>query len=112
MGKNRKNLANKPKMCYHQLRKGGSSMLIEFRVANFKSFKDEIVFSMVADANKELSETNLFQAGNTILLRSAAVFGANASGKTNLIEAFDFFYRLFVPVIDTDEIFSNYLFQT
>lgn len=107
MGKNRKNLANKPKMCYHQLRKGGSSMLIEFRVANFKSFKDEIVFSMVADANKELSETNLFQAGNMILLRSAAVFGANASGKTNLIEAFDFFYRLFVPVIDTDEIFSN-----
>lgn len=107
MGKNRKNLANKPKMCYHQLRKGGSSMLIEFRVANFKSFKDEIVFSMVADSNKELSETNLFQAGNMILLRSAAVFGANASGKTNLIEAFDFFYRLFVPVIDTDEIFSN-----
>jgi AAA15 family ATPase/GTPase len=107
MGKNRKNLANKPKMCYHQLRKGGSSMLIEFRVANFKSFKDEIVFSMVADSNKELSETNLFQAGNMILLISAAVFGANASGKTNLIEAFDFFYRLFVPVIDTDEIFSN-----
>ena len=107
MGQNRKNLANKPKMCNHQLRKGGSSMLIEFRVANFKSFKDEIVFSMVADANKELSETNLFQASNMILLRSAAVFGANASGKTNLIEAFDFFNRLFVPVIDSDEIFST-----
>jgi len=70
-------------ICYYSIDKGGGFLLIGFQFANFKSFKDETVFSMFADTNKKLLETNLFQAGN--MKRSAAVYGANASGKTNFI---------------------------
>ncbi|MGI6705884.1 MAG: AAA family ATPase [Clostridia bacterium] len=85
-------------------------MLIEYRVKNFKSFKNEIVLSMVADKNRELPDTNLFQYKNMTLLKSAAVFGANASGKSNLIESFNFFSHLFLASADIDEMLSDLLY--
>ncbi len=70
-------------------------MLLEFSVGNFRSFKDKVTFSMVAAnitaKHKKLNESNLFQAkGRMQLLRSAVLYGANASGKSNLIKAIDF----------------------
>ena len=70
-------------------------MLIEFSVANYRSFRDEVTLSMVASPLKaeggELDERNLFAApGDINLLPSAAIYGANASGKSNLIAAIDF----------------------
>ena len=70
-------------------------MLIEFSVANYRSFRDKVTFSMVASSlrakNSELNETNLFAAhGRLKLLTSAAIYGANASGKSNLISAMNF----------------------
>ena len=65
-------------------------MLIEYTVKNFRSFRDEVVLSMVADKNRELADTNTFQVGDTNLLKVAALYGSNASGKSNLIESFDF----------------------
>ena len=70
-------------------------MLIEFSVRNYRSFKDEVSFSMVASSLKErsaeLNENNLFAAhGGVELLKSAAIYGANASGKSNLIRAIHF----------------------
>ncbi|MDA8002520.1 MAG: ATP-binding protein [Alphaproteobacteria bacterium] len=68
-------------------------MLIEFSVANFMSFKERQTFSMVASKNKELEETHTFVApisggrDSTRLLRSAAIYGANAAGKTNIVFA-------------------------
>lgn len=82
-------------------------MLIEYKVKNFMSFKDEIVLSMVADKNRELPDTNLFRHGNMTLLKSAAIFGANASGKTNFIESINFFNDLFITHVNTDKILSN-----
>lgn len=82
-------------------------MLIEFKVKNFKSFKDEIVLSMVADKNRELSETNIFQMDNMTLLRTAAIFGPNAGGKTNLIESFKIFNDLFIAEVETSKILSD-----
>ena len=69
-------------------------MLIEFEVGNYLSFKDPVRLSMVA-ANpiKEFLEENTFQAGRYRLLRSAAIYGANASGKSNLLMAFAFMRR-------------------
>ncbi len=63
-------------------------MLIEFRVSNFKSFKEEQVLSMVASSDKSLLE-NTFEVPDLgiRLLHSAIVYGANASGKSNLMEA-------------------------
>ncbi len=66
-------------------------MLVEFEVGNYRSFKDPVRLSMVA-ANpiKEFLEENTFQAWRYRLLKSAAIYGANASGKSNLLHAMAF----------------------
>lgn len=70
-------------------------MLIEFSVGNFRSFKDSVTLSMVAaklsSKDKALDENNVFEAaGAPPLLTSAAIYGANASGKSNLVAAMAF----------------------
>lgn len=66
-------------------------MLVEFRVGNFRSFKDEVTLSMVASADKEHLATHTVKISNKLsLLRSAAIYGANASGKSNLFNAMAF----------------------
>ncbi len=63
-------------------------MLIEFTVENFRSFRDEQRFSFVATNATEHEETHVIQAPTgERLLRAAAVYGANASGKSNLLLA-------------------------
>ena len=66
-------------------------MLIQFTVGNFLSFKDRVTLDMRTTALHELPE-NVFKIQNdTELFKSVAVYGANASGKSNLIKAFSFF---------------------
>ncbi|MFA5879436.1 MAG: ATP-binding protein [Candidatus Margulisiibacteriota bacterium] len=67
-------------------------MLIEFSVANFRSIKERITLSMVAGSLKnELSENVISRPELTFnLLKSAVIYGANASGKSNLILALKF----------------------
>jgi len=68
-------------------------MLIEFRVKNFRSLRDEQVLSMVASSDKSLLDTHAANTGLKAvphLLKSAAVYGANASGKSNLIKALQY----------------------
>lgn len=65
-------------------------MLVEFKVKNFRSFKDECSLSLVASADKTHAQANVAPTsikGIPGLLRSAAIYGANASGKSNLIRA-------------------------
>lgn len=68
-------------------------MLVEFRVKNFRSLRDEQVFSMVASADKSLAQTHTVDTGLKAvpqLLRAAVVYGANASGKSSLVRALQF----------------------
>jgi len=66
-------------------------MLIEFRVANFRSFRDEQTLSLVASNRDSKLPDNTFQAGKDLkLLKAAAIYGANASGKSNLLKALAF----------------------
>lgn len=70
-------------------------MLIEFSVGNFKSFKEIVTFSMVAanlkSKNKQLDSDNVFKYKNNMdLVKTAAIYGSNASGKSNFIKAFVF----------------------
>ena len=60
-------------------------MILEFSVKNFLSFKEKVTFSMIANSNKELND-NYVEIGGNKVLKSAAVYGANASGKSNLFE--------------------------
>lgn len=62
-------------------------MLIEFRVKNILSFKEEQVFSMVASSLSELPENKIEVENSFHTLKSASIFGANASGKSNLLDA-------------------------
>lgn len=65
-------------------------MLIEFNVANFRSLRDRQTFSLVKARGDELADSNAFtkQAFNEFeLLRSAAIYGPNAGGKSNFLEA-------------------------
>ncbi|MCL2344070.1 MAG: AAA family ATPase, partial [Firmicutes bacterium] len=70
-------------------------MLLEFRVTNYKSFREEFVFSLVpAPKQKGLDYSVMkMQAGNKEYkgLCSAVVYGPNASGKTNIIGAMNTF---------------------
>ena len=68
-------------------------MLIQFSVKNYKSFKDEVKLSMVAskyDDTRWADNVIDVPKFNLKLLRSAVIYGANASGKTKLFEAMDF----------------------
>lgn len=73
-------------------------MLLEFKVGNFLSFDEVVTFSMVgANPIKEHEEDNGFSnvfsdpSGKLKLLKSSVLYGANGSGKSNLIAAMAFF---------------------
>jgi hypothetical protein len=63
-------------------------MLLRFACKNFRSLRDEQELSLVATATHE-HEENLIPAPSIKgrIVRSAAIYGANASGKTNVIKA-------------------------
>lgn len=68
-------------------------MLLEFSVENFRSFKNKVTFSLIAAPDKSKNNVleNYFEyASNKKLLRSAVIYGANASGKTNTLLALSY----------------------
>ena len=68
-------------------------MLVEFAVTNYRSIKDEARLSLVAGSGTEHRATNVTRTavsprGRSVdLLRCAAIYGANAAGKSNLLRA-------------------------
>ena len=62
-------------------------MLIEFSVKNFLSFKEKVTLSMEKGNGDENLE-NVITNNITDLLKTAAIYGANASGKSNRLKAF------------------------
>ena len=76
-------------------------MILQFSIENFLSFKEQNTLSMVATSLREdatLTENVEVPVGDTgiNLLKSAVILGPNASGKSNVIKAFDFFKRFIV----------------
>ncbi|MDQ2991137.1 MAG: ATP-binding protein, partial [Pseudomonadota bacterium] len=68
-------------------------MLVEFRIKNFRSLRDEQALSLVASTDKTLQHTHTLATGLKAapsLLGSAVIYGANASGKSNLIKALQY----------------------
>lgn len=61
-------------------------MILEFKVANFRSIKEEQTLSLLAGKD-ETHPDNLIEANGLKLVKAAAIYGANASGKSNLIKA-------------------------
>jgi len=74
-----------------------TQMLLQFIVKNFMCFAEETLFSMVASAEHEQHKNHLIQlTSETNLLRTSALYGANAHGKTKLVEAISFAKQLIV----------------
>jgi len=70
-------------------------MLISFKVSNYTSFKDEAELSMLA-AKSEMNSNQVSEVSDLRILRASAIYGANASGKSNLIKAISAIKRLVV----------------
>lgn len=64
-------------------------MLIQFKFRNFKSFRKETILDLTAMADCEQTE-EIVAIGKKKILPAAAIFGANGSGKSNVVEAFRF----------------------
>lgn len=72
-------------------------MLVEFRVANYRSIRHEQCLSMVAASADKLHPGHKIDPQAPVtpaLLKSAVIYGANASGKSNLINAMAFMKAL------------------
>ena len=62
-------------------------MLIEFNTSNNRSFKRKNRLSMVATSIKDLEDEAIINLDRVNLLKSVAIYGANASGKSNLLNS-------------------------
>ncbi len=73
-------------------------MVFEIRLSNFFSIKDEICLDLRA-AKRQSAQTrslasNVFNHNKTQLLKSVAIYGANASGKSNIVKAIQFCIKM------------------
>jgi hypothetical protein len=91
-----------------------AKMLLEFKVKNFRSFRDEAILSMVADNDKAHADTHLYSTGlKTIpsILPSAVIYGANASGKSNLLKAISFMKSIIAQSAATIQAGQSFNYQ-
>lgn len=91
-------------------------MLVDFSLRNFLSFKDEISFSMLAaksvkehDSLDTEGPCNVISVPNpeSKLLKVAAIYGANGSGKSNLLSAMSFFRYMILDSFKNDTILNT-----
>ena len=68
-------------------------MLIEFTVENYLSIKEPMTLSMIATSDNTLQE-NIIERENYRLVKSAAIYGSNASGKSNVLKALKYMREL------------------
>ena len=94
-------------------------MFINFRFKNCRSFYEETKLSLQAAADSTLREINTFTVdekvtdkGENELLKSAVIFGGNASGKSNIIKAFTYMVNVVrlssaqIPIVAGNEQFA------
>lgn len=90
-------------------------MLVNFKFKNFKSFYNENDLSLQATKDDELKEINTFDVDERLfnkteeheLLKSAIIFGGNASGKSNVIKGLTYMYN--VVRLSSAQQFSNFV---
>jgi len=86
-------------------------MIEEFSFGNFWSFKDIQTLNMTAasikSANPDLDTNNIIPVNDHVaVLKSKAIYGANASGKSNIVKALVTFIRIISDSVKDDTILS------
>ncbi|HEB03870.1 MAG TPA: hypothetical protein ENI10_04655, partial [Halomonas sp.] len=82
-------------------------MLKRFSVANFSSFNEEQTLDLTAGSTRVLSD-HVIDFGSTRLLKTGVIYGANASGKSNLIKAIDFARQIIVVGMDKTDTYKKH----
>ena len=80
-------------------------MIAEIRFKNMFSFRDEAILSFEADRSKDMESYHIVELGGDVrLLKVAVIYGANASGKSNIIKVCDFIksFITYTPLNNTD----------
>jgi uncharacterized protein len=86
-------------------------MLITFRVSNFLSFNEEVELSMQAGQQRNLPSHYISTGtgrNDVNILKTAVIYGANASGKSNLIKAMDFAQKVMLNGIKSETTYNKY----
>jgi AAA15 family ATPase/GTPase len=79
-------------------------MILELKIKNFLSFKEEVTFSFEATRDKSFEDCQVVEvAPNIRVLRLAIVYGANASGKSNLLAAFEFLRNFWFNITESKD---------
>ncbi len=89
-------------------------MLLEFRVSNFRSISNEQSINFIASTDNELADTHLALTGLSSLpraVRSAVVYGPNASGKSTLLSALDYMRAVITESATIVQLGQNYNVQ-
>lgn len=96
-------------------------MLVNFSIKNCRSFYQENIFSMQAVKDTELREINTFSIDSKLMpkdenefIKSAVIFGGNASGKSNVLKALAYMKNVLLmsasqfPIVAVNETFAFY----
>lgn len=74
-------------------------MIQELKISNFLSFKEEVTFSFEATKDTTFEEYQVVEVAPDVrLLRFAMVYGANASGKSNLLNAIEYLHDFWFDI--------------
>jgi uncharacterized protein len=89
-------------------------MILEIRLSNFYSIKDEIVLDLRAGKSQSRKvrdlESNIFAWKDEHMLKATALYGANASGKSNIIKAIQFCCRMiFQSHLHNENVVFNFI---
>lgn len=77
-------------------------MLVYFKVGNYKSIKEPVTISFAATSVTEHLESNVMDRGKLRLLKSILLYGPNASGKSNILDAFITYRQLILSSTQTN----------
>ncbi|MGF1637863.1 MAG: ATP/GTP-binding protein [Cyclobacteriaceae bacterium] len=82
----------------------------EFSFGNFRSFKDiqtlNLSAAKIKSKNEKIDISNVFNYKNQPFLKSKAIYGANASGKSNIIKAFVTFIKIIKNSVKDEEVLN------
>ena len=82
-------------------------MIQKITISNFFSIREPLEVSFEASKEKQYGEDWITQVGNTRLLKALILYGANGSGKTNILFALDFLREAIIRFpMDEDDDFS------
>jgi AAA15 family ATPase/GTPase len=89
-------------------------MIVDFGVQNYRSIKDLQTLAMnasnVVSKNKDLDESNLITFSSKLsLLKTKAIYGANASGKSTMIRALSSFVNIIVNSVKDENILETWI---